>query len=183
MDFSQAELGPKMAACSEMERKFAWAYVVNCDDNGAQAARDAGYSDAGEGCKVRAHELLHRERVLAAIEELGRKAFRGQLIPAIRANKHLIDNSKHPDHAGAVHKTLSRLGFGERTGVDVNVSGEVSVNHTDQALEDLRTLMGLGVPREKLVEVFGFSGLSRYEGMLAEQDARRPKLIKGEVNR
>jgi hypothetical protein len=36
----------------------------------------------------------------------------------------------------------------------------------------LRVLLGLGVAEEKLVEMFGFSGLSRYEKMLAEQEAK-----------
>ena len=177
MEFAELELGPKMLACSERERKFVWFYVTNMDENGAQAARDAGYSDVGEAAKVRAHYLLHRERVLAAIEEVGRKAFRGQLIPAIRANSRMLQNEKHPDHAKTVQSTLSRLGLVERSGIDVNVSGDLTVNHTDQALNDLRALLALQVPREKLVEIFGFSGLSRYEKMLAEA----PKLIEGEV--
>jgi hypothetical protein len=170
------ELGPKMAALPERERKFVWYYLLN-GGNGAQAARDAGYSDAGEGCKVRAHALMHRERVLAAMDEAGRKAFRGLLLPAITATAALIKNKNHPDHAKTLQSTLSRLGLSERTAVDVNHSGEVTVNHTDSALNDLRALLALQVPREKLEEIFGFSGLSRYEKMLAEA----PKLIEGDV--
>jgi phage terminase small subunit len=184
MDFSQIELGPKMQACSERERKFVWFYVTDNDENASEAARKAGYADPGKdsaSIRVQAHALMHRERVLAAIDEVGRKAFRGLLIPAVKATSKLIQNEKHPDHAKTVQSTLSRLGLVERTGVDVNVSGEVQHNHTDQALDDLRALLALQVPREKLVEVFGFSGLSRYEKMLAEQDARAPKLIEGEV--
>lgn len=186
MDFSEIELGPKMRACNERERKFVWFYVTNNDDNRAQAARDAGYSDAAEGAKVRAHELMQRERVLAAIEEVGRKAFRGLLIPAVRATAALIEKPDHPDHARTLQSTLSRLGLVERSGVDVNVSGEVQVNHTDAALNDLRALLALCVPREKLIEIFGFSGLSRYEKMLAEADRRiaaaAPKQIEHEAN-
>lgn len=171
-----------MQACSEMERKFVWFYLTNDGvPNGAQAARDAGYKDSSEAAKVRAHDLLHRERVLLALEEVGRKAFRGLLGPAIKATAALIMDTKHPDHAKAVSSTLARLGLTERTGVDVNVNGELTVNHTDNALNDLRALVDLGVPREKLVEMFGFSGLSRYEKMLAETDRQAPKLIEGEV--
>jgi hypothetical protein len=181
MDISGVELGPRMQACNEMERKFVIAYVTNNDGNATQAARDAGYSDVAEGAKVRAFEVIHRERVLAAIDEVGRKLFRGLLIPAIIATRKLIESEKHPDHAKTVSSTLARLGLTERTGVDVNVSGEITVNQTDTALNDLRTLLGMGVPRDKLVEIFGFSGLSRYEKMLAESDARAPKVIEGEV--
>lgn len=167
-----------MQALSERERKFVWFYVTNeGPPNAAQAARDAGYSDVSEGAKVRAHALMHRERVILALEEVGRKAFRGLLGPAVRAASRLIENDKHTDHSKAVFTTLARLGLGEKSSVDVSVSGEVTVNHTDQALNDLRTLMGLGVAREKLEEIFGFSGLSRYEKMLLEQDRAAGKVI------
>ncbi len=184
MDFSEIELGPKMQACSERERKFVLFYVTANDGNASEAARRAGYADPGgesASIRVQAHALMHRDRVLAALEEVGGKVFRGLLMPAIRATRSIIDDPKNPDHAKVVLSTLSRLGKSERTGVDVNVTGEVTVNHTDQALTDLRTLLGLGVAREKLVEIFGFSGLSRYEKMLAEQEARAPKMIEGEV--
>jgi len=178
MDFSEIELGPKMQACSERERKFVWFYVTNeGPPNGAQAARDAGYSDTAEAAKVRASQLLHRDRVLAALEEVGKKAFRGLLGPAVKAAAQLIQNEKHVDHSKAVFTTLARLGLGEKSTVDVNVGGELTVNHTDQALNDLRVLVGLGVAEEKLIEIFGFSGLSRYRKMLAEQEARAPKVI------
>jgi hypothetical protein len=186
MDISRIEIGPRMQACSEKERRFVIAYVTNNDGNATQAARDAGYSDLGKdsaAIRVRAFEVIHKERVILAIEEVGKKVFRGLLGPAIRATARLIEDTKHPDHAKTVSSTLARLGITERTGVDVNVSGELTVNHTDSALNDLRALLGLGVAREKLIEIFGFSGLDRYEKMLAESDARAPKQIEGTVNR
>ena len=182
--FSDFEQGPKMQACSERERLFVWHYVTAGDGNGAEAARRAGYSDKSEGAKVKAHQLLHRDRVLAALEEVGKQMLRGLMIPAINATRKMISDPKHPDHAKAVAQTLARLGFGEKSSIDVNVGGTVTVNHTDEAIEQLRMLKGLGVPREKLEEIFGFSGLSRYEGMLAEVERGRlagPKLIEGEV--
>ncbi len=163
-----------MQALSERERKFVWFYITNeGPPNGAQAARDAGYSDVAEAAKVRAHYLLQRERVILALEEVGKKAFRGLLGPAVKATAAMINNPLHPDHAKTVSSTLARLGLVEKSGIDVSVSGELTVNHTDAALNDLRALMGLGVARDKLVEIFGFSGLSRYEKMLAEVDGKR----------
>lgn len=176
------EIGPKMQACSERERKFVVCYVFNDDGNASEAARLAGYADPGPGSsaiRVQAHALMHRARVKDAIEEVARLKFRSLLVPTINATKRLIEKSDHPDHAGTVKSMLSRLGFGEKTGVDVNISGEVVVNHTDAALNDLRALKALGLPRERLQEIFGFSGLDRYERMLAVTDARQPA-IEGE---
>lgn len=161
-----------MLACSERERRFVWALATGMADNATEAARLAGFSDPGKdssAIRVRAHECMHRERVIEAIEEVARKEFRGLIAPALFATRAMITNKDHPDHAKTVQSMLSRLGFGEHTSVDLNVSGEVRLNHTDQALQDLRTLMDLGVSREKLIEVFGFSGLTRYEKMLEGQ--------------
>jgi hypothetical protein len=178
MDFSELELGPKMQACGERERLFVWHYVTGEDGDATAAARLAGYVDNENGAiRVRAHALMHRDRVLAAIEEVAGKAFRGLLAPAVRATRRMIERETHSDHSKVVLSVLSRLGKSERTGIDVTHSGEIQVNHTNQALTDLRTLLGLGVAREKLVEIFGFSGLSRYEKMLAEQEARSPRVI------
>lgn len=188
MDLSQIELGPKMLACSVQERKFVLAYLQNGGKDATAAARAAGYSDPGmhsSAIRVRGHEVLHRQRVLEAIKEVGNKYFQALLIPAIAAMEDLIDNPKHPDHAKTVFSTLSRLGLTERSGLDVNMSGSVTLNHTDEAIDQLRMLKSLAVPREKLVEIFGFSGLDRYERMLAEADHKRLSgpVIEGEVVR
>jgi hypothetical protein len=119
MDFSEIELGPKMQACTERERKFVWFYVTDDDGNASEAARKAGYADPGlqsATIRVTGHKLMHRERVLAALEEVGRKAFRGLLVPAVRATRRMIENEKHSDHAKTVLSTLSRLGKSERSG-------------------------------------------------------------------
>jgi len=55
-----------------------------------------------------------------------------------------------------------------------------AVDHTAEAVAQLRLLKGLEVAREKLEEVFGFSGLARYERLLEIEDAKNsPKLIEG----
>jgi phage terminase small subunit len=171
------EMGPKMQACAPQERLFVWFVAVEGFD-ATNAARKAGYVDNDNGAiRVRGHALMHRERVIEALEEVGRKSFRSLLPTAIAANRKLLENDKHPDHHKAVQSTLSRLGLSERTAVDVTMGGEVTVNHTDAAVNDLRTLLALQVPREKLIELFGFSGLERYEKMLADADRRVPKVI------
>jgi phage terminase small subunit len=170
------EIGPKLAACSEKERVFAYAYATGIAETAAAAARLAGYSDPGphsNSLRSKAHQVLHRSHVIAAIEEVCRTEFRGLIPLTIAAAKRVLQDSEHDDHVKMIISLLSRLGYGEKTAVDVNVSGEVMMSHTDAAVEDLRRLKALGVPREKLLEIFGFSGLDRYQKMLDQ----RPKLI------
>jgi hypothetical protein len=177
--------GPKVQALRDRERRFVWAYLINSmteiGANGAQSARDAGYSDASEGAKVRAHHLLHRTDVQDAIQELAARELRGLALPALAALGSILKKPDHPDRQKVALSILSRVGLAEQAGINLQVSGSVQVNHTDEALEELAILMRLGVPREKLLETFGFSGLTRYEKMLAEREARSPKLIEGEV--
>lgn len=149
--------------------------------DGAKAARAAGYSDVKEGCKVRAHWLLHRADIQKALQELCTKYLFSLAPKAIFRLGGLLDKPNHRHHAKAIEMTLSRTGHGERTALDVNVSGGVTVSRTEDALDTLRTLRSLGVPREKLVETFGFSGLARYEKLLDAAAAGEAKQIEGEV--
>ena len=177
--------GPKVLALRERERRFVWAYLINSmteiGANGAQSARDAGFSDRAEGAKVRAHHLLHRADVQDAIQELAARELRGLALPALAALGSILKKPDHPDRQKVALSILSRIGFGEQSGVNLQVSGEVTVNHTDAAIEDLRRFKSLNVPREKLIEIFGFSGLDRYELMLLEADRKAGKVIEGEV--
>ena len=157
----------------ERRRAFAWHYVFN-GANGAAAAKAAGYSDASEGAKVRAHSLLQRDDVQEAIKALCSRYLFSLAPKAILRLDQLLDDPKHPKHDKAIEMALSRSGHGDKSTVDVNVN--VQVNHTDQALKDLQMLKDMGASREMLLETFGYSGLERYEKMLASQ-----KVIEGEV--
>lgn len=177
-----SNFGPKMLALrTDRERRFVWAYLMNGlhdgRENGAKAARAAGYSDVKEGAKVRAHALMHRDDILEAMQEVAARELRGLAIPAVIAMSNMLGKPDHPDHRKTIEMVLNRVGMGERTGVDVHVSGEVTVNHTDAAIEDLRRLLALKVPRAELERMFGFSGLARYEKMLEEADRRAGRLI------
>src|SRR5262249_811059 len=176
-------LGPKMLACNERERVFAFAYATGIASSAGEAAKLAGYSEGpalsksgrkSNSLNSRGHQLVHKPRVMEAVEEVCRTEFRGLVPLVLGAAKRLLLNAEHPDHQKTVVSLLSRLGYGEKTSVDVTVSGEITVDHTTAALEDLRRLKMLGVPREQLIETFGYSGLDRYERLLTE---RQPKLI------
>jgi hypothetical protein len=155
----------------DRERAFVWAYMWN-GGNGTRAARTAGYSDKGGGAKVRAHHLLQRQDILDALSEMGpRYLYSLQPKALVRLGK-LLSSKNERVAVKAVDMTLSRTGMSERTALDVKVSGSVEVDHTSAAVADLRRLKALGVPRAELERVFGFSGLSRYEKLLAIADAR-----------
>ena len=164
-----------MQQCNAMEQAFAFCLGSGIAKTATEAARLAGY---GEGSKLpgvhkrTGYNVVHRPRVIAAIEEVCRAQFRGLVPHVIAAAKELITDKKHPDHAKTVISLLSKLGYGDRSQVDVRVSGEVQVNHVDAAVEDLARLKALGVPHEKLIEVFGFSGLERYEQLLLERKSK-----------
>lgn len=172
--------GPKLLALHERERRFVWAYVLNSihdgRENGAKSARDAGYSDVKDGAKVRAHELLHREDVLDAIQEVSGRELRGLVVPALAGLSRLLARPDHPDHRKAIEMVLNRTGFSEKTTVEVRHTGSIELSHTDAALEALAYFKSMQVPREVLLREFGHSGLDRYERMLEERD-RKMKVI------
>jgi hypothetical protein len=163
------ELGPKMQACNERERIFAFLVGSGIAESAAAAAEEAGY---GRPYNQSAWQARQKERVTAAIEEVARTQFRNLVPRVIRAAEKVIEDPEHKHHVPLIISLLSKLGYGERTAVDVNVSGEVQVNHTDAAVEDLRRLKALGFTREQLLENFGHIGLDIYEQKLAERDAK-----------
>jgi hypothetical protein len=174
------ELGPAMLACSERERRFVWHFLEQGCRDATDAARKAGCPDPGphsSAIRVRGHELRHRPRVIEAMKEVGRTYFGGLLLPAVLAAEDILLNSRHPDHATMIKAILGSNGMGDRTKVDINVSGQVehSINRTDAALDTLEEYLSLGVPREKLIERFGYSGLARYERMLEDRQAKSGK--------
>jgi hypothetical protein len=81
-------LGPKLQACDERERIFAYVFATGIAGNAADAARLAGYSDPqisrtgkkSNSLRSRAHQILHRPRVIEAVEEICRAEFR-TLVP------------------------------------------------------------------------------------------------------
>lgn len=157
---------------TERERQFVWHYMLN-GANGSKAAKAAGYSDVKEGAKVQACRLLQRADIQTALRELSTRYLFSLAPKALFKLSTLLESENERVLLKAVDMTLSRTGHSERSALDVNVSGEVRhVDHNTAAVEDLRRLKALGVPRAELERVFGFSGLSRYEKLMASADAK-----------
>ncbi len=148
VDFEPLPVGPKMAALDERQRKFAWAMAYG-EWNAAAAAREAGYSDVKDACKVRGYDLLHNPRILDAIEEATRSVMRALGPLAVGAATKILKDTSHPAHARMVETILDRSGHSART------EHKVTVEHTvdTKELEALAQRLALesGIPVERLL--------------------------------
>jgi phage terminase small subunit len=129
-------LGPAMQALNEKQRVFAFAYATGIASSAGEAARLAGYSDPefsktglpSNSLNSQAHSLLHKPRVVEAIEEVARAEFRNLIPLVLGAAKKILLNDEHRHHAQTVINLLGKLGYADKTQVDVNVA--VQVDHT-----------------------------------------------------
>jgi hypothetical protein len=175
--------GPAMASlATDRHRAFVLALYQVPPGYGAhvRAAKLAGFGTATSSAKswsVIACRLAHDEKILAALHEEDQKRIRASAPRAIRALQNLIEDPSHKDFARGISMVLERVHPAEtRHHVEVHHV----VDHTAEAVTQLRMLKSLDVPRSKLEEVFGFSGLSRYEKMLEIEEAKNsPRLIEG----
>jgi phage terminase small subunit len=182
LDASDVEWGPAMAALpSDRHRAFVYALYEVRRGYGAnvKAAKMAGFGTPTSTAKtwsVIASRLAHDPRVLAAIHEEDQRRIRTSAPRAIRALQRLIEDPTHKGHERAIGMILDRVHPAEtRHVVDVH-----HIDHAAEAVAELRMLKSLGVSRTKLEEVFGFSGLSRYERLLERDDAEKAsKTIEG----
>jgi hypothetical protein len=179
------EWGPCMKAlASDRHRAFVLALYEVPLGYGAQvkAAKRAGFGTSTSSIQSMASiasRLAHDEKIQAAIREEDEKRIRASAPRAIRALSRLVENPNHKDHARGIGMVLDRVHPTEQRHV---VDVHHHVDHDAEAVAQLRMLKALDVSREKLEEVFGFSGLSRYERMLELEDAKSrpaPPMIEG----
>jgi len=179
------ELGPKMLACNERERRFVIEYLANKCRDAPDAARRAGYADCGpksSAIRVRVFELKNRPRVQAALQEVARTHFGGLLAPAVAAAESIVRNPKHPDHGRMVLALLSAHGLEAKTRVDVNVSGTIEHRDADAVAERIRkaleSLERLGRDPSNLLALRGPVGAaaagSVIEGEVIAAEGPRP---------
>lgn len=178
-----AEWGPCMAALrSDRHRAFVLALYQIKPGHGAhvKAAKMAGWgtsTSTPQSWAVIASCLAHDEKILAAIYEEDQRHIRASAPRAVRALTNLIENPEAKDHVRGIAMVLDRVHPAEQRHV---VDVHHHVDHDAEAIAELRMLRSLGVAREKLVEVFGFTGLPRYERLLAAEDGKRaPRIIEG----
>jgi hypothetical protein len=174
------EWGEAMKALpSDRWRSFVEFYLLEGPKHGAQtrAARAAGFGKPNsKGLTISriALRLMSDLRIQAAIAEEARKLLRAGAPEAAQAVLNGVRDPTHRDHARFVSMLLDRSDTVETY---ATVHHTIEVDHNAAALEQLALMKRLNVARERLEEMFGHSGLSRYEAMLAERDA--PKRVAG----
>ncbi len=108
----EVDVGPAMASLPPQQRLFAITYIHN-GGNGAEAARAAGYSDNGGGCKSRASEFIRSKRMQMALQELGAARFAELGPSAIDAMANLVLMPMHKDHYNAAKFVAGQAGHRE----------------------------------------------------------------------
>jgi hypothetical protein len=142
------ELGPKMLALrDDRQRRFVWAMLYS--PNQTQAAKMAGYSDTGDGAKVRACNLMQSAAILDALHEVGWRRLHGAALKSIHALEAIVDDPAHPKHLHAVLATLDRTGFAAQTEHKVTVEHRVGDDQMKALAARCADLWG--VSREKLL--------------------------------
>jgi phage terminase small subunit len=171
-----------MAALTPRERRF----VVELFMPGvtaASAAQIAGFGNE-DGTSKRetlariARRKMTRPHIVAAIQEEQRHVVRALAPSAVRALREILGNRAHKDRLKAARTVFARTDPEQVDHHHQHDHRVTVVDHEAETLKALRWMLDAGVPRKKLLEHFGFTGLSRYERMLEERERRDgPKLI------
>ena len=153
-------------------RAFVAFYLMEAPRRGAQtnACRRAGFgkpTSSDNFFQRYANKLMSDERIQRAILAEAKKTLRGAAPEAVNALLNVIRDPKHRDHIRGVDMLLSRTDAVE---THASITHYIEVDHHREALDQLALMKRLGVAHEKLIEMFGYSGLGRYEQMLIERD-------------
>lgn len=176
----ERNLGPAMQALNPRQRTFAEGLMIGLSMS--EAYRAAGYKDTKAEYTARAaSRLAHSDPIIAALQELTKSKLRLLAPKAITAVDEILGDKYHKDRAKVAENILGRLDP-IVSKVDAHVTHEI-IDHTAEAVQELRMLKQLGVAREKLLEMFGHTGLGIYERIMAEEDEKassQAKVIDGE---
>jgi hypothetical protein len=179
------EYGPAMLALSPRRRKFVEAMLTERPGHGLQtrAAIAAGYCPGNpnrETVGKLAHILTRDPKIIAALQEEGRKIVRGAgYVETVKAVMNLVRDASHRDHGRALNMVFDRVDP-LQTHHLVDVQHHIALDPDAEALAQYRACKAIGASQEKLEGLFGYSGLMRLEQRdLAEQErsGTAPKLI------
>lgn len=114
------DLGPKMLALSEKQRRFVLELVADPLMARAEAARLAGYSDSSEAAKVTAHRLMHDQRIIDALHEQAGKRLWAISMKAAHRVDQMLDSDDDKVALKAAVAVLDRTGFGAQQNININ---------------------------------------------------------------
>src|ERR1700687_4993056 len=105
--------GPAMEACTELERAFIEAYFEHPNYTPGQLAEIAGYAKGTNPSQLRVtgHRVIHKEKVIAAINEETSKRMRGAGFIGVVGIIKVAMNEAHKDHLKACAMLSDRTGF------------------------------------------------------------------------
>ena len=104
-----AELGPRMQALTQLQRKLVNAYLEHPTWSATAMAIEAGYSQSS--ASVRGSVNLRDERVIAAINEEGSRRLRAGGPLAVMGLISMVLNPQHKDHFRACVVVADRSGY------------------------------------------------------------------------
>src|SRR5262249_54689681 len=174
------ELGEAMEALSAKEQAFVRALFLP-GTTAADAAAIAGYG-APDGSTTRknyariAFRLKSRASIVRAIVEESARTVKSLGPEALQGMREILADKKNKDRGKMIRFIVEKIDPALMLHQHQHRhEHNIKIDHEAEAIKILRWMRDeLGVPREKLIEHFGHSGLGRYEKMLAEQG---PKLI------
>jgi phage terminase small subunit len=144
------QLGPRMLALNEQQRRFVFA-LMHFDTSSA-AALAAGYSE--RRAKQTGWDLMHEPKILDAISEVNRRRLSGLSVKAVSQLAKILDERDHPRHHWAIDAVLNRTGYSSQTEHKIHVDHsldelQVKAVAAQMALQlgvDQRTLLGGNEP-------------------------------------
>ena len=179
-EIDASSLSPAMLAITPKQRRFVLELRYGPAGYGSEvrAARAAGFgtpTSSDNAMKVEAHRTLHHPKVQEALREVGGKIIRAEAFQSIKNTARIANDIQHKDCLKANLALMDRGGFAVETHHHVTVS---HIDHDAEAVGELRALLDMGVAKEKLEELFGRNGLTRYERLLAIEDGKRAEAAK-----
>jgi hypothetical protein len=176
--------GPAMAKLNPRHRAVVLS-LFDAKGNRTEALRRNGYgkTSSDRNLHAEASKFFARADVRKAVRETCDSYVDGSEPEVIAAVLDILRNEKikPSDRLRAAGMLWDRSN-------PVTLRHEVAIEHSfearhDRAVEDLRILRDdIGASREKLIEIFGYSGLPHYERLLAEREGKLIEASAGEAS-
>lgn len=146
-------LGPRMLACTILQRRFVIGIIENRFKDASRVARVAGYAPNGRNSRQQAYDLLRHPKIIAAIQEESGRRLQGLTAFAVFALERNLKGSDAKARQVAADSILDRTGFPRKMERAVEVTDKTPQRNHDElrALVSAKLQM-LGFEAPKLIE-------------------------------